>query len=144
MTYRDTWVTCEGCGTQFIFRVEEQRQQAERGEEIKPPALCPSCREEAPARHKPQRESRPQPATQQKPRTKGIVGAGPHEGRVKWYDTEKGYGFIVHPSGEEIFFHRTGIAPGEVPNFPDDTRVTYLVEHTEKGPQAVDVERMDV
>jgi len=63
---------------------------------------------------------------------------------VKWYDTEKGYGFIVQHSGDEIFFHRTGIASGEQPFFPDGTRVTYLVEHTGRGPQAVDVARMDV
>jgi CspA family cold shock protein len=63
---------------------------------------------------------------------------------VKWYDGERGYGFIIHPSGEEIFFHRTGVAPGERPYFPDGTRVTYLIEETEKGPQAVDVARMDV
>jgi len=67
---------------------------------------------------------------------------GPHEGKVKWYDNDKGYGFIVHPNGEELFFHRTGIAPGETPNFPDDTMVTYCVEQTSKGPQAIEVERM--
>ena len=63
---------------------------------------------------------------------------------MKWYDGGKGYGFIVQPSGDEIFFHRTGIAPGETPVFPDGTRVTYLIEHSVKGPQAVDVARMDV
>jgi len=73
-----------------------------------------------------------------------VLGAGPHEGSVKWYDPEKGYGFIVHPSGEELFFHRTGIAPGELADFPDGTRVTYLIEQTEKGLQAADVARMDV
>jgi CspA family cold shock protein len=62
---------------------------------------------------------------------------------VKWYDSEKGYGFIVQQSGDEIFFHRTGIAPGERPRFPDGTRVTFLIEKTSKGPQAIDVARMD-
>jgi CspA family cold shock protein len=72
-----------------------------------------------------------------------MVGHGPHEGSVKWFDREKGYGFISHPSGEEIFFHRTGVAPGEPMEFPDGTPVTFCVEETEKGPQAVDVERME-
>jgi len=71
------------------------------------------------------------------------LGPGPHEGNVKWYDPEKGYGFILHSDGEEVFFHRTGIAPGETPRFPDGAKVTYLIEQTEKGPQAVDVARMD-
>ncbi len=144
MTFQDTWATCTKCGKQFIFRVEEQRRQVERGEEITPPALCPSCN---PARAgqslKPRSEPRPRPRVEQKPKVPVVLGAGPHEGSVKWYDLEKGYGFIVHSSGEELFFHRTGIAPGEIPDFPDGARVTYLVEQTEKGPQAVDVARMD-
>ena len=88
----------------------------------------------------PRRESQPRPAAEQKPRqpAPAPLGPGPHEGQVKWYDREKGYGFIVHPGGEELFFHRTGLALGEIPDFPDGTR-----EETEKGPQAADVERMD-
>jgi len=89
------------------------------------------------------REPSSKPVTEQKAEKPEPIGPGPHEGSVKWYDGEKGYGFIVHPTGEEVFFHRTGLAPGEIPDFPDGTQVTYLIEQTEKGPQAVDVERMD-
>ena len=144
MAYQDTWAVCTKCGGQFVFRVEDQRRQAERGEEITPPELCASCRTPVHGeRHpEPRRESQPRPA-EQKPRQPAPLGPGPHEGHVKWYDREKGYGFIVHPGGEELFFHRTGLALGEIPDFPDDTRVTYCIEETEKGPQAVDVERMD-
>ena len=147
MAYQDQWAICAKCGKQFVFRIEEQRRQAARGEGIIPPELCPSCRVVARSEHRlePQREPRSRPAVEQKPATPtaAALGPGPHEGSVKWYDREKGYGFILHSSGEEVFFHRTGIAPGEIPSFPDGTRVTYLVEQTEKGPQAVDVERMD-
>jgi CspA family cold shock protein len=137
MTYQDTWAICTQCGKQFVFRIEQQRRQAERGEEITPPELCPSCQDRAPTkqRTRPRRESPSKPVTTE-------LGPGPHEGNVKWYDPEKGYGFIVHPGGEEVFFHRTGIAPGETPDFADGTRVTYCIEQTEKGPQAVDVERL--
>lgn len=144
MTYQDTWAVCTKCGKQFVFRVEEQRRQVERGEEITPPELCPSCRAPARVERPPEpREPSPKPVTEQKAEKPELLGPGPHEGNVKWYDGEKGYGFIVHPTGEEVFFHRTGLAPGEIPDFPDGTRVTYLIEQTEKGPQAVDVERMD-
>jgi len=145
MTYQDTWATCTKCGGQFVFRVEEQRRQAERGQEIAPPALCPSCRGQSRAerRPEPRREPLSRRATERKPKAGALLDPGPHEGSVKWYDREKGYGFIIHPGGEELFFHRTGIAPGETPDFPDGTRVTYCIEQTEKGPQAVDVERMD-
>ncbi|HET91523.1 MAG TPA: cold shock domain-containing protein [Chloroflexi bacterium] len=140
MPYQDTWAICTKCGERFVFRIEDQRRQARRGEEITPPALCPSCQTSRPRTEK-GASSHPEP--RQEAAASIVLGPGPHEGSVKWYDTEKGYGFIRHSSGEEIFFHRTGIAPGEVPDFPDDTRVTYCVEQTEKGPQAVEVERMD-
>jgi CspA family cold shock protein len=142
MSFQDTWVTCAECGEKFIFRVEDQRRQSRRGEEVVPPELCPSCRSPSRAEHtsrsKPTTERRAQKAEGEVP-----LGTGPREGSVKWYDNQKGYGFIVDSSGEDLFFHRTGIVPGERPIFPDGTRVTYLVEQTNKGPQAVDVERMD-
>ena len=135
MAYQDTWAICTKCGKKFVFRIEDQRQQAKQGQEITPPELCPAC----------SGKSRPKPVSRQKPKetTEEELGSGPHEGSVKWYDSKKGYGFIVHPDGNELFFHRTGIAPGESHEFPDDVKVTYLVEQTEKGPQAIDVARMD-
>jgi len=146
MVYQDTWAICTRCGNQFVFRVEEQRRQAERGKEITPPELCPSC--QAAARENRRTGSRSTPASrpqaEQKREAKKTTGPGPHEGRVKWFDGEKGYGFIIQPDGDEIFFHRTGIAPGETPRFPDGTRVTFTIEQSSKGPQAVDVARMDV
>ena len=165
MAYQDTWAVCTKCGEKFIFRVEDQRRQAERGEEITPSELCPSCRGvtraeperrsgerdrrsgERERRPEPRREQerRPRPAAKKPPQsTLADLGPGPHEGSVKWYDREKGYGFIVHSNDSELFFHRTGLAPGELPDFPDGAQVTYCIEETEKGPQAVDVERMDV
>jgi len=144
MSYQDTWVICTKCGAQFVFRIEDQRRQAERGAEVTPPELCPSCRGSGRVEHRPEPQSQPRPAAERKPRDATTLGPGPHEGSVKWYDPEKGYGFILHSDGEEIFFHRTGIAPGETPRFPDGAQVTYLVEQSEKGPQAVDVARMDV
>ena len=146
MAYQDTWATCTKCGKKFVFRVEEQRRQAEQGKEIAPPELCLSCRRGGRAERQlePRRDPSPRRVTERKPKTAAALDPGPHEGSVKWYDREKGYGFIVHPGGEELFFHRTGIVPGEIPDFPDGTRVTYCVEQTEKGPQAVVVERMEV
>ena len=148
MPYRDTLVTCATCGKEFIFRVEDQRKQSERGEEIAPPASCPTCRGvTSPEYHK---ERRPEPRRETAPKSKAekveatvALGPGPHEGTVKWFDSEKGYGFLAHPDGAEIFFHRSGIAPGEGVDFPDGSPVTFLIEQSEKGPQAVDVARMD-
>lgn len=147
MVYRDVMVTCASCGKDFVYRVEEQRKQTARGEELAPPDLCPSCRGESPAEYRPEpkqeRAPKPAPRAEEKVEATVALGPGPHEGIVKWYDTEKGYGFVAHPDGEEIFFHRTGIAPGEKPSFADGTPVTFLIEQSEKGPQAVDVARLD-
>lgn len=133
MTYRDMWAVCTRCGGKFIFRVEEQRQMYKRGDPITPPPLCTDCR--SAASQAIVNESRNEPVVE--------PDAGPYEGVVKWFDESKGYGFIIQSDGNEIFFHRTGIAPGEPPDFPDGTPVTYCVEQTPKGPQAIDVERMD-
>ena len=147
MPYQDTWATCADCGEQFIFRIEEQRRQEQQGEQITPPDVCTTCRHRARSRAAPRAQPRhdpgPRPRPEKKPTRPATLGHGPHEGTVKWYSSEKGYGFIVHPSGDEVFFHYTGIAPGEGQQFPDGTRVTYLIEETERGPQAVEVERMD-
>jgi CspA family cold shock protein len=143
MPYRDTVAVCEICGKEFIFRVEEQREMAVRGEEVVPPALCPEHRREAGVERTPKPERKTETKAESKMEATVALGPGPHEGIVKWFDAGKGYGFIAHPSGEEIFFHRSCLAPGEEPHFPDGTPVTFLIEQTEKGPQAVDVARMD-
>jgi CspA family cold shock protein len=145
MPYRDTSIVCTKCGKEFVFRVEEQRRQAEQGKEIIPPELCPACNPNTDTSHhrEPQRESQAELSKEQKTEATIALGPGPHEGTVKWFDREKGYGFIAHSDGTEIFFHRSGIAPEEGLNFPDDTPVTFIIEQTEKGPQAVDVAHMN-
>ena len=136
MAYTDSWATCARCGRRFVFRVEEQKEQAKRGEKVAPPELCPACRPAGQAEQK----AEPRHTAERRPGAE--PGPGPHEGVVKWYEREKGYGFIIHPGGEEIFFHRTGIAAGQAPNFPDGSRVRYRVERTAKGLEAVDVARI--
>ncbi len=136
MTFQDTWAICTKCGKKFVFRIEDQRRLSRQGKEITPPPFCPSCRQSEGASASTVESETPSPAESQ------ALDRGPHEGQVKWYDNDKGYGFIVHPDGEEIFFHRTGIAPGETPHFPDGAAVTYCVEQTSKGPQAIEVERV--
>ena len=153
MPYRDTWTDCVQCGNQFVFRIEEQRRQDTQGQEITPPQVCPTCRGEAhaapvqssaAARRPAERPARA-PRTQAAPRSqeKAALGHGPHEGEVKWFNAEKGYGFLVHPSGTEVFFHRSSLAPGEAEHVQEGMRVSFLIEESERGPQAVEVERLE-
>lgn len=61
-------------------------------------------------------------------------------GTVKWFSRVKGYGFISPDGGEkEIFVHFTGIEGEGYRNLEQGQRVTYDVEDTPKGPQAVHV-----
>jgi CspA family cold shock protein len=64
---------------------------------------------------------------------------GKYIGRVKWYNTKKGYGFILRGGNEEIFFHRSSTV-GDPLEFPEGQWVLYDVEETDKGPEASDVE----
>lgn len=175
MGYKDTWATCDECGRQFVFRVEEQRALEQAGEPIAPPARCPDCRGEAPRGAPAGADSRPDRGARGTGRERGgrserggpsdqggrgerdsrsartgeerperqLLSHGPHEGHVKWYSRDKGFGFIAHPSGQEVFFHRSGIAAGQGEGFPDGTRVRFVVEETEKGQQAAEVTRVE-
>ena len=61
-------------------------------------------------------------------------------GPVKWFSRVKGYGFIA-PDGEEreIFVHFTGIEGEGYRNLEKGEKVSFVVEDTDKGPQAVNV-----
>lgn len=117
MPYRDTWATCEECGKQFIFTVEEQRRLDKMGFEVEP-TLCPECREED------RMES---------------LESGEQQGVVKWYEPKKRYGFITMRGGDDIFFHRNAIAEGEERDFKEGVQVTFSVTESDKGPEATDV-----
>jgi CspA family cold shock protein len=63
----------------------------------------------------------------------------PGQGAVKWYDPEKGYGFLVRHTGDEVFFHRTRLLEEDHRRLVEGALVTYELEETEKGLQAVNV-----
>ncbi len=64
------------------------------------------------------------------------------QGTVKWFDGEKGYGFITpDEGGEDLFVHHTGIAGGGFKSLDEGERVTYEVTQGRRGPQAQDVRR---
>ncbi len=60
-------------------------------------------------------------------------------GKVKWFSNVKGYGFIEQENGEDIFVHFTAIQEDGYRSLEEGQQVSYEVEQTEKGPQAVRV-----
>jgi cold shock CspA family protein len=56
-------------------------------------------------------------------------------GRVKWFDAEKGYGFLVRPTGEDLFVHHSEIR-GDPSTLSPNDEVEYEVGRNDRGPNA--------
>ena len=65
------------------------------------------------------------------------------EGKVKFFDNAKGFGFIKQsgPEGKDVFFHYSGLACSkeEREGITDGTLVEFDIEEWDKGPKAVNV-----
>ncbi|MEA3066095.1 MAG: cold shock protein [Sphingomonadales bacterium] len=63
----------------------------------------------------------------------------PQQGTVKWYNADKGYGFITLDDGGDVFVHRSAISARGFRGLEEGQRVTLEVVDGPKGPQAQDV-----
>ena len=57
-------------------------------------------------------------------------------GKVKWFNNEKGYGFIEYDNGEDIFIHYSAIDMEGYKTLPEGAMVKYELLRTDKGLQA--------
>lgn len=64
-------------------------------------------------------------------------------GTVKWFDGSKGFGFIEHEGGADIFVHYRGIRGDGFRTLKDGQAVEFEIMDTPKGPQANDVSVVD-
>ncbi len=64
------------------------------------------------------------------------------QGRVKWFNEKKGYGFIESQDQGDVFVHFSGIVGDGFKTLNEGDNVTFEVERGTKGPQAVNVRRL--
>jgi len=105
---KDTFLTCSSCGIRFLWTAREQKLSFRAGGS--PPDKCPGCR------------------------ALDFLLAE-HEGRIRFYNPKKGWGFIEAPGGRRVFFHRRDIRK---PVFRGAV-VRFRVSLTEKGLRATSV-----
>lgn len=61
-------------------------------------------------------------------------------GVVKWFNAQKGFGFITRDQGNDVFVHHTAIKMEGYRALEEGQRVSFTVGEGEKGPKAQDVE----
>jgi CspA family cold shock protein len=64
------------------------------------------------------------------------------QGTVKWFNDNKGFGFIQKDSGEDVFVHHSGIISEGFKTLTEGAKVEFEVEKAEKGPRAVSVKEL--
>ena len=60
-------------------------------------------------------------------------------GTVKWFNAAKGYGFIGHENGDDVFVHYSAIQSDGYRRLDQDQQVEFSIEESPKGLQAANV-----
>jgi CspA family cold shock protein len=61
------------------------------------------------------------------------------QGTVKWFNDQKGFGFISSEDGTDYFVHHSGIIADGFKTLPEGAQVQFTVEKSERGLRAVQV-----
>ena len=62
-----------------------------------------------------------------------------HKGTVKWFNNQKGYGFIYDEEGDEVVVHQIGLKMEGIQSLYEGAKGEYEVVNGSKGPQATNV-----
>jgi CspA family cold shock protein len=63
-------------------------------------------------------------------------------GTVKWFNASKGYGFIAHDGGKDVFVHFSAIQSEGYRSLNEGDKVEFSIEDSPKGPQASNVVKL--
>ncbi|KMY51632.1 cold-shock protein [Peribacillus loiseleuriae] len=63
------------------------------------------------------------------------------QGTVKWFNAEKGFGFIERENGDDVFVHFSAIQSEGFKSLDEGQKVTFEVEQGQRGPQATNVQK---
>ena len=63
------------------------------------------------------------------------------QGTVKWFNADKGFGFIERESGDDVFVHFSAIQSEGLKSLEEGQAVTFSVEEGNRGPQATNVNK---
>lgn len=61
------------------------------------------------------------------------------KGKVKWFSSQKGYGFITQDNGKDVFVHHSGIQGRGYKGLDEGDEVEFDIEPGERGEKAVNV-----
>jgi CspA family cold shock protein len=62
-----------------------------------------------------------------------------NEGTVKWFNSEKGFGFITQDAGDDVFVHFSAIQADGYKTLEEGQKVNFDIEEGQRGPQASNV-----
>jgi CspA family cold shock protein len=65
------------------------------------------------------------------------------KGTVKWFNDQKGFGFIEQENGPDVFVHHSGINTSGFRSLAEGQQVTFDIEQGPKGPAAVNVVKFE-
>lgn len=63
-------------------------------------------------------------------------------GTVKWFNSEKGYGFITAEDGQEVFAHFSNIQEDGYKSLDEGQQVEFEIEVNDRGPQATNIRKI--